>query len=171
MSNKLVKSKAQEDKITEQQKTIIFVCSLIVLCIAFICVWTDVYNTSNAFKKKTDEMVLGVDYFQEEIEITNKRVETDENDSVHENYFLYYHDGHVNDYNKRMQVSATIYQDYQIGDKIMAYKTNHNDYSYEKYGILPQNDFRNNEIKKVIGVLLGIGILVVLFFRLLDRGL
>lgn len=52
MSNKLVKSKAQEDKITEQQKTIIFVCSLIVLCIAFICVWTDVYKTSNAYKKR-----------------------------------------------------------------------------------------------------------------------
>lgn len=44
--------------------------------------------TSNAFKKTMDDMVLGVDYFQDEIVITNKRVESDSNDSIHENYFF-----------------------------------------------------------------------------------
>lgn len=169
MSNKLVKSKIQKSKVSEKNKTIIFICSLIILCIAFIVVWVNVYMTSNVFKKTMDDMVLGVDYFQEEIVITNKRVESDSNDSIHENYFFYYHDGHVHDYHKRMQVPATIYQEYEIGEKITAYTTNHEHYSYEKNGILPQNDFKNNELKKVIGVLLGLGIFVLLLFRTLDK--
>ena len=85
------------------------------------------------------------------------------------NIFFYYHDGHVHDYHKRMQVPATIYREYEIGDEITAYTTNHEDYSYEKYGILPQNDFIDNEIKKVIGVLLGLGIFILLLFRTLDK--
>jgi len=169
MSNKLAKNKDPKSKLPEKNKTIIFACSLSVLCIAFIVVWVNVYMTSNVFKKTMDDMVLGVDYFQEEIVITNKRVESDNNNSIHENYFVYYHDGHVHDYYKRMQVPATIYQEYEIGDKIVAYTTNHENYSYEKYGILPQNDFKNNELKKVIGVLLGLGIFMLLLFRTLDK--
>ncbi len=169
MSNKLVKNKIQKSSLSEKNKTVILACSLSVLCIAFLVVWIDVYVTSNVFEKTMDDMVLGVDYFQEEIVITNKRVESDNNDSIHENYFFYYHDGQVHDYHKRMQVPATIYQEYEIGEKIAAYTTNRENYSYEKYGILPQNDFENNEIKKVIGVLLGLGIFMLILFRILDK--
>jgi len=35
-----------------------------------------------------DNMVLGVDYFVEDIIITDKRIETDVNDTIHENYFF-----------------------------------------------------------------------------------
>lgn len=169
MSNKLVKDKIPKSKLSEKNKTVLFACGLSILCIAFLAVWIDVYMTSNVFKKTMDDMVLGVDYFQEEIVITNKRVESDTNDSIHENHFFYYHDGNVHDYHKRMQVPATIYSEYEIGEKIVSYTINHENYSYEKYGILPQNDFRNNELKKVIGVLLGLGIFILLLYRTLDK--
>lgn len=169
MSNKLVKNKISKSKLSEKNKTVIFACCFCVLCIAFLAVWIDVYRTSDVFQRTMDEMVLGVDYFQEEIVITDKRVESDANDSIHENHFFYYYDGNVHDYHKRMQVPATIFAEYEIGEKIIAYTTNHENYSYEKYGILPQDDFKNNELKKVIGVLLGSGILVLLLFRRLDK--
>lgn len=161
MSNKLANNVIR--------KKIIFTCSLIVLCISFISVWIDVYMSSSELKKKTDAMVLGVDYFYEEIEITNKRVESDNNGSISENYFFYYHNGSVQEYHKRMQVPATIYQEYNIGDKVKAYTTDHKHYSYEKYGSLLQNDFKNNELKKVIGVLLGIGIFSLLLLGILGK--
>ena len=88
MSNKLAKNKIQKSKISEKNKTIIFACSLSILCISFLAVWIEVYMISNAFKKTMDDMVLGVDYFQDEIVITNKRVESDSNDSIHEKYFF-----------------------------------------------------------------------------------
>ena len=159
---------ADASRIAEKKKNIMFLCCFIGLCIAFITVWIDVLTTSNAFDKMMDDMVLGEDYFHEDIVITNKRVESS-NDTVSESFFFYYHDGSVNDYHKRMQVPATIYQEYKIGDKIAAYTTNHIQYSYEKYGVVPQNEFRNNELKKVIGVLLGAGMFMLLLFRILDK--
>ena len=169
MSNKLVKQKISRNKLSEKNKTFLFACGFSILCIAFFAVWIDVYRTSDIFQKTMDEMVLGVDYFREEIIITNKRVESDANDSIHENHFFYYYDGNVHDYHKRMQVPATIFAEYEIGEKIVAYTTDHEKYSYEKYGILPQDEFKKNELKKCTGVLLGVGIFVLLLLRRLDK--
>ncbi len=118
-----------------------------------------------------DNMVLGVDYFVEDIIITDKRIETDVNDTIHKNYFFYYHDGDAYDYHKRMQVPGNVFRQYKIGDKISSYTTDHVQYSYEKYGILPNTEFRNNEIMKCIGVLLGIAIFMLALFIILHRKL
>lgn len=167
MSNKLVKVKKQERKVTEEKKRILFIISLIALSAAFIAVWGNVLLTSNAFNETMDSMVLGVDYFLEDVEITDKRVESDGINSLNENYFFYYEDGRVYDYHKRMQVPGKIYSEYEVGDTITAYTTNHSTYSYEKHGILPTTDFRKNELMKCVGVLLGIGIVFLIFGRCL----
>ena len=59
---------------------------------------------------------------------------------------------------KRMQVPGFVYSKYNVGDSIAAYTTDHVSYSYYKYGILPDTEYTNNELMKVDGVLLGIGI-------------
>ena len=167
MSNKLVKNNSEKRKVTEKQKRILFVSSLTILLLSFFAVWITVFRTSNEFREKMETMVLGVDYFREDVVITNKRVESEH--SVSDNYFFYYKNGKVHEYDKRMQVPGTVYREYEIGDTITAYTTNHREYSYEKYGILPKEDFKNNELRKANGVLLGIGILVLIFLRVLDR--
>lgn len=169
MSNKLVKLKVEKSRVNENKKRIIFLMCLIVLSIAFIFVWANVFLTSKNFEEKMNNMVLGVDYFVEDIIITDKRVETDVNNAIHENYFFYYRDGRAYDYDKRMEVSGKVYSEYEVGDIISAYTTNHKEYSYKKYGILPKNEFINNELMKCVGVLLGIGIFTLIFFRFLDK--
>lgn len=169
MSNKLLKDKEQKGSITERQKRIIFFSSLLILSIAFAFVWLNIFLTSSAFKERMEGMVLDVDYFLEDVVITDKRVESDVNNSVNENYFFYYQNGKSYDYHKRMQVPESIYLEYEVGDTITAYTTDHSHYSYYKHGILPDSEFRNNELMKVVGVLLGIGIIILLFFRVLDK--
>jgi len=44
MSNKRVNKQEKERTISEKKKTIIFLCCLIILCIAFLGVWIDVMN-------------------------------------------------------------------------------------------------------------------------------
>ena len=70
-----------------------------------------------------------------------------------------------------MQVPGNVFRQYKIGDKISSYTTDHVQYSYEKYGILPNTEFRNNEIMKCIGVLLGIAIFMLALFIILHRKL
>lgn len=171
MSNKLVKVNNEKRIITEHKKRIMLIVCLIVLSIAFVYVWINVFLNSNNFEEKMDNMVLGVDYFVEDIIITDKRIETDVNDTIHENYFFYYHDGDAYDYHKRMQVPENVFRQYKIGDKISSYTTDHVQYSYEKYGILPNTEFRNNEIMKCVGVLLGIAIFMLALFIILHRKL
>ena len=60
--------------------------------------------TSKAFNTQMEEMVLGEDYYMEDIVITGKRAEDASADTISQNYFFYYNNGKVNDYHKRMQV-------------------------------------------------------------------
>lgn len=170
MSNKLVKSKEQKEKLTGKQKIFLFGGTLIILSIAFISVWLNIFLTTKSFNKQMESMVLGKDYYMEDVVITRKRTESATSDNtISENHFFYYQNGKVSDYHKRMQVPADIYSQYNVGDTITAYTTDHSSYSYYKYGILPDSEFRNNEIMKCIGVLLGVGILVLLLLGLLRK--
>ena len=45
----------------------------------------------------------------------------------------------------------------------------HVSYSYYKYGILPDTEYTNNELMKVAGVLLGIGIFLLALFGVLSK--
>ena len=74
MSNKLVKNE-------EQKEGIVFV-------------WGKVLVTTKAFNEQMEGMVLGEDYYLEDIVITDKRVETGaSDDAISENYFFYYQNG------------------------------------------------------------------------------
>ena len=59
--------------------------------------------------------------------------------------------------------------EYNVGDSIAAYTTDHVSYSYYKYGILPDTEYTNNELMKVAGVLLGIGIFLLALFGVLSK--
>ena len=62
-----------------------------------------------------------------------------------------------------------VYSEYNVGDSIAAYTTDHVSYSYYKYGILPDTEYTNNELMKVAGVLLGIGIFLLALFGVLSK--
>ena len=141
----------------------------IILSIAFITVWINILLTSKAFNTQMEEMVLGEDYYMEDIVITGKRTEDASADTISQNYFFYYNNGKVNDYHKRMQVPGFVYSEYNVGDSIAAYTTDHVSYSYYKYGILPDTEYTNNELMKVAGVLLGIGIFLLALFGVLSK--
>ena len=47
-----------------------------------------------------------------------------------------------------MQVPGFVYSEYNVGDSIAAYTTDHVSYSYYKYGILPDTEYTNNELMK-----------------------
>lgn len=164
MSNKLVKTSKKSEKITKKQKKFLFFVSLLILTIAFIFVWSRVYLNERTFKERMENMVLGVDYFIEDVPIISKKVETDVNEPIYENYYFYYRHGNEYEYQNRMQVPKSIYFEYEAGDTISAYTIDHYNYSYKKEGILPKNQFVNNEIMKGIGVLLGVGIAVLMIF-------
>ena len=90
MSNKLVKNEEQKERITEKQKKYVFWGSLLILSIAFVFVWGKVFVTTKAFNEQMEGMVLGEDYYLEDIVITDKRVETGtSDDTISENYFFY----------------------------------------------------------------------------------
>lgn len=164
MSNKLIKNKKKPEKISKKQKKFLFSVSLTILTIAFVVVWFHVYLTTRTFDEKMEHMVLGVDYFVEEVPIVDKRMETDPMNSVNENYFFYYRHGKVSEYRNRMEVPGDIYSEYEVGDTIPAYTTDHATYSYKKEGILPKVEFKKNEGMKVVGVLLGVAIAILVLF-------
>lgn len=170
MSNKLVKHPEQKERLTGKQKKFLFRGCLIILIIAFAAVWINIFLTSNAFNKQMDEMVLGVDYYMEDVVITDKRAEDASVDNaISKNYFFYYHNGKVNDYHKRMQIPGSVYSEYNPGDSITAYTTDHISYSYYKDGLLPNTEYTNNELMKAAGVLLGIGICALTLLGLLSK--
>ena len=68
-----------------------------------------------------------------------------------------------------MQVPEFVYSEYDVGDSITAYTTDHMKYSYNKAGILPDKKYRNNELMKVAGVLLGAAIGFLSLWSLLNR--
>ena len=170
MSNKLIKHQEQKEILTEKEKKILFRGCLIIFIIAFIAVWINVFLTSNAFNKQMGEMVLGEDYYMEDVVITDKRAEDASADNtISKNYFFYYHNGKAYDYHKRMQIPGSVYSEYDVGDSITAYTTDHISYSYCKDGILPDTEYTNNELMKAGGVLLGIGICSLSLLGLLSK--
>lgn len=169
MSNKLVKQQKPKEILTGKQKKILFWSCFTILSIAFVTVWINIFLTSKAFNAQMEEMVLGEDYYMEDVVITNKRAEDASADAISQNYFFYYNNGKVNDYQKRMQVPEFVYSEYDVGDSITAYTTDHVSYSYYKYGILPDTEYTNNELMKVAGVLLGIGIFLLALFGVLNK--
>lgn len=54
-----------------------------------------------------------------------------------------------------MQIPRKIYGEYEVRDSIPAYTTDHVYYDYEKDGILPREEFRDNELRKAMGVFCG----------------
>lgn len=169
MSNKLVKQQKPKEILTGKQKIILFWSCFTILSIAFVAVWINIFLTSKAFNAQMEEMVLGEDYYMEDVVITNKRAEDASADAISQNYFFYYNNGKVNDYHKRMQVPEFVYSEYDVGDSITAYTTDHVSYSYYKYGILPDTEYTSNELMKVAGVLLGIGIFLLALFGVLNK--
>lgn len=69
MSNKLVKHQEPKEILTGNQKKILFWICFIILSIAFITVWINILLTSKAFNTQMEEMVLGEDYYMEDIVI------------------------------------------------------------------------------------------------------
>lgn len=169
MSNKLVKHQEPKETLTGKQKKILFWSCFTILSIAFVAVWINIFLTSKAFNAQMEEMVLGEDYYMEDVVITNKRAEDASADAISQNYFFYYNNGKVNDYQKRMRVPEFVYSEYDVGDSITAYTTDRVSYSYYKYGILPDTEYTNNELMKVAGVLLGIGIFLLALFGVLNK--
>ena len=159
MSNKLAKHQKQKERLTGKQKKVLFWSCFA----AFLAVWLNVFLTSKALHRQMEEMVLGEDYDREDVVITDKRSEDATADNaISQNYFFYYHDGKTNEYNKRMQVPESVYAEYKVGDTITAYTT-------DKAGILPDKKYRNNELMKVAGVLLGAAIGFLSLWSLLNR--
>ena len=170
MSNKLAKHQKQKERLTGKQKKVLFWSCFATLSIAFLAVWLNVFLTSNALHRQMEEMVLGEDYYREDVVITDKKSEDATADNaISQNYFFYYHDGKTNEYNKRMQVPGNVYSQYNVGESIMAYTTDHTKYSYDKDGILPEQSYRKNELMKCVGILLGCGICFLILLGLLSR--
>ena len=101
MSNKLVKHQESKEILTGNQKKILFWICFIILSIAFITVWINILLTSKAFNTQMEEMVLGEDYYMEDIVITGKRAEDASADTISQNYFFYYNNGNV--YSKTLE--------------------------------------------------------------------
>ena len=170
MSNKLAKHQKQKERLTGKQKKVLFWSCFAALSIAFVMVWLNVFLTSNALDRQMEEMVLGEDYDREDVVITDKRSEDASADNaISQNYFFYYHGGKTNEYNKRMQVPESVYTEYEVGDNINEYNIDNIKYYYNKVGILPDKKFRNNELMKVAGVVLGAAIGFLSLWGLLNR--
>lgn len=84
--------------------------SLIPLSIIFVLLFLKIIVTEISFHKMIAEMVEGIDYYIEDIVITDKETVEDYNgsESGATNYFFYY--GHDTD--KRMQVNKKVYSQY-----------------------------------------------------------
>lgn len=161
MSNKKNKTKRHKvKKETEkifstnvQKKRLMFNVSFVVLVLLFVFVWGHIFVTTHRFNEQLENMVQGKDYFIEDVIITKKKAETYSSSSLSTttNYYLYYgHDG------KRMNVNSDTYEKYGVGSIIPAYTTDHIHYGLDKNTILPENQFRNNEIMKGVGIFLGL---------------
>ncbi len=166
MGNKLIKSKDLEAKIV-REKRIWKLCAVLLgaVIVLFLFIWTRVAITSAKFEKQMEQMVLGKDYFIEDVVIKKKDTYSSPSGryGASTNYFFYYGT------DKKMQVSGKIYGEYEVGDSIPAYTTDHVYYDYEKDGILPRNEFRNNELMKAAGALCGIAICMLALYLFLER--
>lgn len=87
MSNKLVKHQETKEILTGKQKKILFWSCFIILSIVFVAVWVNIFLTSKAFNTQMEEMVLGQDYYMEDVVITDKRAEDASEDTISQNFF------------------------------------------------------------------------------------
>lgn len=160
---KFNKTQPKKRFINKKKKLILFNTSFVILLVLFIFVWGNIFVTSNNFEKQLNNMVKGEDYFIEKVTITGKKIETYEKSpvSMNENYFFYY--GHSG---QRMEVPSDTYKEYFVGDQISSYTIDHIHYGHDINAVLPKNEFRNNELMKAIGAVLGI---LVCCFALLKK--
>lgn len=167
MSHKLVRNQPEKEGRKKKRLNRIYLFCFIALTISFVTVWVSVSLTSAKFDDQMEDMVLGKDYFIEDVTIVKKKVDSYSSSelSTNENYFFYY----GNDEQKKMQVPHDIYMQYSIGDKIPAYTVNHVYYGYNEESILPKEEFVQNELMKCFGVLLGVGIVTIAILYWLNR--
>jgi hypothetical protein len=152
MSNKLYKDKT---KITPRRWKTFRIVILSLLVIMFLCVWIDIFLTSSRFSRQLDAMIEGTDYYIEAVEITKKDYDsyyaTPDSSVETINYFFYYDES----FQKKMFVDEDTYKKYSVGDNVNAYTTDHINYGFTKESLLSGTVYRNNELKKCMGVILG----------------
>jgi hypothetical protein len=121
----------------------------------FLCVWIDIFLTSSRFSRQLDAMIEGTDYYIEAVEITKKDYDsyyaTPDSGVETINYFFYYDES----FQKKMFVDEDTYKKYSVGDNVNAYTTDHINYGFTKESLLSGTVYRNNELKKCMGVILG----------------
>jgi hypothetical protein len=57
-------------------------------------------------------------------------------------------------------VDEDTYKKYNVGDKVNAYTTDHINYGFTKESLLSGTVYRNNELKKCMGVILGAALIL-----------
>ena len=141
--------------------------SLIALSIIFVLLFLKIIVTEISFHKMIDGMVEGIDYYIEDIIITNKETVEDYygSESGTTNYFFYY--GHDTD--KRMQVNKKVYYQYNVGDTFQAYTKDLYYYGSTINSVLPKTEHKNNELSKAGIVTIGCLILLLLIYKRNDN--
>jgi hypothetical protein len=165
MSNKLYKAKT---KITSRRWKVCRIVLLSLLAIAFFSVWADVFLTSSRFSGQLDAMVEGKDYFIESVKITKKDYDSyyapEDSGVATTNYFFYYDDA----FQKKMFVDADTYKKYNVGDYINAYTADYINYGFTKEALLYGTEYKNNELKKCLGVILGAALVLYSLWMWID---
>ncbi len=164
MSNKLVKKK--ETKKENKAYGVIANVGLMILIVAFIGTWVQIFLTTKNIDELADSMVEGVDYYMENVLILRKDYNSShigESTRESKNYYFYYGD----DWEDKLFVDEDTYHQYNVGDTISAYTINHVSYSVNLKSLLP--GYRSNEINKAIGVVLGGIIAMIIMVRWLTK--
>jgi hypothetical protein len=134
----------------------------------FLGIWLDIFLTSSYFNRELDKMIEGRDYYIETVEITKKDYDsyysTPDSSVETTNYFFYYDKS----FQKKMFVDKDTYKKYSVGDKVKAYTTDHVNYGFTKESLLSGSLYRNNELKKCIGVILGVGLIFYFIWLWID---
>ena len=151
MGNKIYKSKMKdENRLLGKFVNI----SLIALSIIFVLLFLKIIVTEISFHKMIAEMVEGIDYYIEDIVITDAT-----------NYFFHY--GYDTD--MRMQVNQKEYSQYNVGDMFPAYTKDHYYYGSTINSVLPKTEYKNNELSKAGIVTIGCLILLLLIYKWIDN--
>ena len=92
MSHKLVRNQPAKEGRKKKRLNRIYLFCFIALTISFVTVWVSVSLTSAKFDDQMEDMVLGKDYFIEDVTIVKKKVDSYSSSelSTNENYFFYY---------------------------------------------------------------------------------
>ena len=154
MSNKIYKSKMKdENRLLGKFVNI----SLIVLSIIFVLLFLKIIVTEISFHKMIAEMVEGIDYYIEDIVITDKETVEDYNgsESGATNYFFHY------GYDTDMRM--------HVGDMFPAYTKDHYYYGSTINSVLPKTEYKNNELSKAGIVTIGCLILLLLIYKWIDN--